>query len=97
MKAVEGTLGAYIAPVSHNRVSTHLVASITSTILGNYSQDPNKDKLQLQEMGTDTGVIFGYNAKRVSTTCYIFYTKIYTHCILCFLNFTLSYPFIIFR
>jgi hypothetical protein len=78
MKAVEGSLSAYIAPVNINRVSTHLVASITSTMLGNYSQDPNKDKLQLQEMDTDAGVIIGYNTQRVSTTCYIFYTK-YTH------------------
>jgi hypothetical protein len=35
MKAFGGNLGAYIAPINHNKVSTHLGASITSTMLGN--------------------------------------------------------------
>jgi len=40
-----------------------MVASITSTMLGNYGQDNSADYTHLQDMGSDAGVLFGYNDK----------------------------------
>jgi hypothetical protein len=40
-----------------------MVASITSTMLGNYCQDKKADSTHLQDMGTDAGMSIGYNDK----------------------------------
>ncbi len=48
-------------PSYHNPINTSRVASITSTMLGNYCQDTeNYDTTHLLDMGTDAGVLFGY-------------------------------------
>jgi hypothetical protein len=70
MKQVEanlGALGAYIAPVNHNKINSGIAVNITSTMMGRYAQDDDKDKSQLQEMGSDAGVVFGYSEKHVRT------------------------------
>ena len=53
----------YVAPVNHNTINQTMVASITSTMLGNYGQDSSADLTHLQDMGTDARVLFGYNDK----------------------------------
>lgn len=50
----------YVAQVNHNTITTSLVVSIASTMLGNYCQDKNADIRYIQEMGYDAGVFFGY-------------------------------------
>ncbi len=61
MKPVKSGIRAYIAPVNHNSINTSRVASITSTMLGNYCQDTeNYDITYLPDMGTDAGVLFSY-------------------------------------
>ncbi len=61
MKPVKSGIWAYIAPVNHDLINTSRVASITSTMLGNYCQDTeNNDITHLLDMGTDAGVLFGY-------------------------------------
>ncbi len=55
MKPVKSGIWAHIAPVNHNSINTSRVASITSTMLGNYCQDTeNYDITHLPDMGTDT-------------------------------------------
>jgi len=63
MKTKEGKLRAYVAQVNHNTINTSMVASITSTMLGNYCQDKKADSTHLQDMGTDAGMLIGYNDK----------------------------------
>ena len=54
MKPVKSGIVAYIAPVNHNSINTSRVASITSTMLGNYCQDTeNYDITHLPDMGSD--------------------------------------------
>jgi hypothetical protein len=61
MKPVKSGIWAYITPVNHNSINTSRLASITSTMLGNYCQDTgNYDITHLLDMGTDAGVLFGY-------------------------------------
>ena len=61
MKPVKSGIWAYIAPVNHNSINISRVASITSTMLGNYCQDTeNYDITHLLDMGMDAGVLFGY-------------------------------------
>jgi len=69
MKQIETNLGAYIAPVpvNHNKINTGIAFNITSTMMGGFAQDDDKDASQLQEMGSDAGVVFGYNKKHVRT------------------------------
>ena len=62
-----GALGAYIAPVNHNKINTGISVNITSTMMGQFAQDDEKDTSQLQEMGSDAGVVFGYSKKHVRT------------------------------
>ena len=67
MKKNGSNLGVYIAPVNHNKINTGIAVNIASTMMGRFSQDDNMDTSQLQEMGLDTGVVFGYNKKHVRT------------------------------
>ena len=67
MKKIQNNLGAYIAPVSHNKINSGIAVNITSTMMGRYAQDDDKDTTQLQEMGLDAGVVFGYSEKHVRT------------------------------
>ena len=61
MKPVKSGIRAYITPVNHNSINTSRVASITSTMLGNYCQDTeNYDITHLPDMGTDAVLLFGY-------------------------------------
>ena len=69
MKQVKTFLGAYIAPVNHNKINTGIAVNITSTMMGRFAQDDDKDTYQLQEMGSDAGVVFGYNEKHVRLDC----------------------------
>ncbi len=74
MKQIEtshGALGAYIAPVNHNKINTDIAVNITSTMMGRFAQDDNMDRSQLHEMGSDAGVVFGYSKKRVRTSLHI--------------------------
>jgi hypothetical protein len=59
----DGKFRPYVAPVNHNTINQTMVASITSTMLGNYGKDSSADSTHLQDMGTDAGVLFGYNDK----------------------------------
>jgi hypothetical protein len=58
---------AYIAPVNHNKINTGITINIASTMMGRFAQDESKDTSQLQEMGSDTGVVVGYSKKHVRT------------------------------
>ncbi len=58
---------AYIAPVNHNRINTGLVTNIASNMMNLYSQDDTKDVFQLQDMGTDAGMIVCHHEKHVRT------------------------------
>jgi hypothetical protein len=60
-------LGAYIAPVNHNKINTGITVNIASTMMGRFVQDDDKDTSQLQEMECDAGVVFGYSEKHVRT------------------------------
>ena len=44
MKQIKNHLGAYIAPVNHNKINSGIAVSITSTVMGRYSQDSDKDR-----------------------------------------------------
>jgi hypothetical protein len=67
MKSSAKGLAAYIAPVNHNRINMDLVTSIASNMMNHYSQDSTKDVFQLQDMGTDAGIIVCYHEKHVRT------------------------------
>jgi hypothetical protein len=70
MKPIKSGIQAYITPVNHNSINTSRVASITSTMLGNYCQDTeNYDITHLPDMGTDAGVLFGY------------FDRVHIHCV----------------
>ncbi len=58
-------IAAYIAPINHNRVDSKMVASIMSTMQGNYCRDESKDNTHLQDMALDAAVLFGYYDKLV--------------------------------
>jgi hypothetical protein len=59
-------MAAYIAPINHNRVDSKMVASIMSTMKGNYCRDDSKEQTHLQDMGSDAAVLFGYYNQSVS-------------------------------
>ncbi len=63
MKSNAKGLTAY----NHNRINTGLVTSIASNMMNCYSQDNLKDVFQLQDMGTDAGMIVCYHEKHVRT------------------------------
>ena len=67
MKSSAKGLAAYIAPVNHNRIKVGLVTTIASNMMNRYSQDDKKDIFQLQDMGTDAGIIVCYHEKHVRT------------------------------
>jgi hypothetical protein len=70
MKPVKSGIWAYIAPVNNNSINISSVASITSTMLGNYCQETeNYDITHLPDMGTDAGVLFGY------------FDRVHIHCV----------------
>ncbi len=59
-------MAAYIAPINHNRINRKMVASIMSTMKGNYCRVESKDNMHLQDMGLDAAVLVGYYNKSVS-------------------------------
>jgi hypothetical protein len=59
-------MAAYIASINHNRIDSKMVASIMSTMKGNYCRDASKDSTHLQDMGSDAAVLFGYYDDLVS-------------------------------
>ncbi len=59
-------MAAYIAPINQNRIDSEMVASIMSTMKGNYCRDESKDNTYLQDMGLDAAVLFGYYDSLVS-------------------------------
>ncbi len=59
-------MAAYIAPINHNRVDSRRVASIMSTMKGNYCRDESLDNTHLQDMGSDAAVLIGYYKESVS-------------------------------
>ena len=58
-------MAAYIAPIYHNRIDSKMVASIMSTMSGNYCRDASMDNTHLQDLGLDAAVLVGYNDKSV--------------------------------
>ena len=56
----EMCMAAYIAPINHNRIDSKMVASIMSTMTGNYCRDSSMDHTHLQDMGSDAAVLVGY-------------------------------------
>ena len=58
-------MAAYIAPINHNRIDSKMVASIMSTMTGNYCRDASMDHMHLQDMGSDAAVLLGYYEKSV--------------------------------
>ncbi len=61
----ETFMAAYIAPVKHNRIDSKMIASIISTMTGNYCRDASMDHMHLQDMGSDAAVLLGYHDKSV--------------------------------
>ncbi len=59
-------MAAYIAPINHNKVNSRMVASIMSTMKGNYCRDKSLDNTHLQDMGLDAAVLIGYYKELVS-------------------------------
>ncbi len=59
-------MAAYITPINHTRIDSKMVASIMSTMKGNYCRDESKDNMHLQDMGLDAVVLVGYYNKSVS-------------------------------
>jgi hypothetical protein len=57
MKSSATGLAAYIVPVNHNMINVGLVTTTASNMMNRYSQDDTKDVFQLQDMGTDAGII----------------------------------------
>jgi len=70
-------MAAYIAPINHNRIDSKMVASIISTMTGNYCSDSSMDNTHLQDMGSDAAVLLGYYDKSVSM--YINVHKVYVY------------------
>ena len=75
----EKCMAAYIAPINHNRIDSKMVASIMSTMKGNYCRDASKDHTHLQDMGSDAAVLFGYydRSVRVCQSKYSVYVYFY--------------------
>ena len=71
MKLIESNLGAYIAPVNHYKIKRGISVNITSTMMGRFAQDDDKDTSLLQDMGSDAGVVFEYSKKHVGTCWHI--------------------------
>jgi hypothetical protein len=67
MKSNAKSLAAYIVPVNHNRINMGRVTRISSYMMNCYSQYDTKDIFQLQDMGTDAGIIVCYHEKHVRT------------------------------
>jgi hypothetical protein len=42
-EANNGALGAYIAPVNHNKINSNIAVNISSNMMGRYAQDDDKD------------------------------------------------------
>jgi hypothetical protein len=65
---VDHCMAAHIVQINHNRVDSRMVASIMSTMKGNYCRDDSKDNTHLQDMGSDAAVpvLFGYYNQSVS-------------------------------
>ncbi len=59
-------MAAYIAPINHNRIDSKMVASIMSTMKGNYCRGESKDNTHLHNMGSNAAVLVGYYNKSVS-------------------------------
>jgi hypothetical protein len=59
-------MAVYIVPFNHNRIDSKMVASIMSTMKGNYCRDESKDNTHLQDMGLDAAVLVGYYNKSIS-------------------------------
>jgi hypothetical protein len=59
-------MAVYIAPINLNRIDSKMVASIMSTVKGNYCRDESKDNTHLQNMVLDAAVLVGYYNKSVS-------------------------------
>ena len=62
----EKCMAAYIAPINHNRIDSKMVASIMSTMTGNFCRDASMDHTHMQDMGSDAAVLLGYYDKLVS-------------------------------
>jgi hypothetical protein len=63
----EKNMAAYIAPINHNRIDSKMVASLISTMTGNYCRDSSMDNTHLQDMGSDAAVLLGYYDKSETT------------------------------
>jgi hypothetical protein len=70
-------MAAYIAPINHNRIDSTMVASIISTMTGNYCRDTSMDNTHLQDMGSDAAVLLGYYDKSVSMSFNIHKVYVY--------------------
>jgi hypothetical protein len=73
----EKCLAAYIAPINHNRIDSKMVASIISTMIGNYCRDASMDVTHMQDMGLDAAVLLGYYDNSVSVRIII--NKMYVY------------------
>jgi hypothetical protein len=62
----EKCMAAYIGPINHNRIDSKMVASIISTMTGNFCRDTSMDHTHMQDMGSDAAVLLGYYDKSVS-------------------------------
>ena len=70
-------MAAYIAPINHDRIDSKMVASIISTMTGNYCRDASMDNMHLQDMGSDAAVLLGYYDNSVSVRIII--NKMYVY------------------
>ncbi len=71
------TLRPYVAPVNHNVLNTEKAISIAHTILGNFCHGDENKNSQMETMGMDSCMIFGYHNKVSETQAnQSFYSKL---------------------
>ncbi len=65
-------LRPFVAPVNHNVLNESKTLSIAHTMMGNFCHGNKKKESQMENMGTDTCVIVGFNNKVVRLLSYLF-------------------------
>ncbi len=70
-------LRPYVAPVNHNFLNTEKATNIAHTILGNFCHGDESKNSQMETMGMDSCMMFGYHNKVSETQAnQSFYSKL---------------------
>ncbi len=64
-------LHPFVAPVNHNFLNEAKTLNIAHTMMGNFCHGDEQKDLQMEQMGTDSCVIVGFNNK-VKILSYLF-------------------------